>query len=127
MNILRAVEDPHERRELMGDYIGSTVNDDLYSVTGDGYYFTRGEMEEVYENASFDLAMGEVSDPVVCSGGNFIIMRLYPDAEYIRNHVQELLNNDPGVAVGLYEEQFTRDCTVVFNEYGLSIDLLSLQ
>ena len=45
---LRAVADPHERRELMDEYIGSTINDDLMSVTGDGYYFTRGEMEEVY-------------------------------------------------------------------------------
>ena len=124
---LRAVEDPHERLELMNDYIGSSVNDDLYSVTGDGYYFTRGEMEEVYENASFDLAMGEVSQPVVCSGGNFVIMRLYPDAEYIKGHVQELLDSYHGVAVGLYEEQFRKDCVVVFNDYGKSIDILSLQ
>lgn len=124
---LRAVADPHERRELMDEYIGSTINDDLMSVTGDGYYFTRGEMEEIYENASFDLAMGEVSAPVVCSGGNFVIMRLYPDANYIQNHVEELLNNYHGVAVGLYEEQFTEDCTVVFNDYGKSIDLLSLK
>ena len=124
---LRAVEDPHERRELMSDYIGSTVNDDLLTVTGDGYYFTRGEMDEIYENASFDLAIGEVSEPVVCSGGTFVIMRLYPDSAYIEENTQKLLDSYHGVAVGMYEDQFREDCHVVWNEYGKSIDLLSLQ
>ena len=124
---LRAVEDPQERRKLMSEYIGSTVNDDLLAVTGDGYYFTRGEMDKAYEAASFDLAMGEVSQPVVCSGGTFVIMRLYPDAEYIQTHLQELLNGYHGVAVGLYEEQFRENCQVVFNEYGKSIDLVYLK
>ena len=124
---LRAEADPQARRELMSSYIGSAVNDDLLAVTGDGYYFTRGEMDEAYEEASFGLAFGEVSEPVVCSGGNFVIMRLYPDEEYIKNHVSELLDNYHGVAVGLYEEQFREDCKVFFNEYGKSIDILSLQ
>ena len=124
---LRAVEDPQARRELMSQYIGSAVNDDLLAVTGDGYYFTRGEMDEVYEEASFGLAIGEVSEPVVCSGGNFVIMRLYPDAEYIKENVEDLLDSYHGVAVGLYEEQFREECEVVFNEYGQSIDLLSLK
>ena len=124
---LRALEDPQARRELMSDYIGSSVNDDLLTVTGDGYYFTRGEMDKAYEDASFDLAMGEVSQPVVCSGGNFVIMRLYPDEEYIKENVESLLDTYHGVAVGLYEEQFKDACKVIFNEYGESIDLLSLK
>ena len=124
---LRSIENPQERRDRIGDYIGSAVNDDLMSVTGDGYYFTRGEMDEAYEEASFGLAIGEVSQPVVCSGGTFVIMRLYPDAEYIKSHLQDLLNGYHGVAVGLYEEQFRENCEVVFNEYGKSIDLVSLK
>ena len=124
---LRAIEDVEERRERMGDYIGSAINDDLLAVTGDGYYFTRGEMDETYEDASFDLAMGEVSQPVVCSGGTFVIMRIYPDAQYIQTNLQKLLNGYHGVAVGLYEEQFREDCQVIWNDYGSSIDLVSLK
>jgi parvulin-like peptidyl-prolyl isomerase len=124
---LRAEEDPAARRELMSQYIGSSVNDDLLSVTGDGYYFTRTEMDEKYEEAAFGLAIGEVSEPVVCSGGNFIIMRLYPDAEYIKENTQELLNGYHGVAVGLYEEQYREDCVIAWNEYGESIDLLGIK
>lgn len=124
---LRAVEDPQQRRELMSDYIGSKVNDDLLTVTGDGYYFTRGEMDLAYEEASFGLAMGEVSEPVVCSGGNFVIMRLYPDAEYIKKNVEDLLDGYHGVAVGLYEDQFREECEIFWNEYGESIDILTLK
>ena len=126
-NALQAVEDPSKRRELMSEYIGSSVNDDLFSVTGDGYYFTRNEMDERYEEAAFGLAMGEVSEPVVCKGGNFVIMRLYPDAKYIQDNATTLLKNYHGVAVGLYEDQFRSDCKVVFNEYGASIDLVALK
>jgi hypothetical protein len=124
---LQAEADPQARRELLSQYIGSAVNDDLLSVTGDGYYFTRGEMDEAYEKAAFDLAIGEVSEPVVCSGGNFVIMRLYPDAAYIKENTQQLLDNYHGVAVGIYEEQFREDCAVFFNEYGESIDLLAIK
>ena len=124
---LQSVEEPSKRRELMSEYIGSAVNDDLFSVTGDGYYFTRNEMDERYEEAAFGLAMGEVSEPVVCKGGNFVIMRLYPDAKYIQDNATTLLNNYHGVAVGLYEDQFRADCKVVFNEYGQSIDLVALK
>lgn len=125
--ILRAIEDPHERLDKLNEYIGSSVNDDLFSVTGNGYYFTRGEMDEAYEEAAFGLAIGEVSEAVVCGGGNFVMMRLAPEEEYIQNNVETLLNNYHSVAMGIYQEQFRPDCGVVFNEYGESIDLVTLE
>ena len=124
---LRAVESFSVRRSLMSEYIGSKYNDDLQSITGDGYYFTRGEMDEDYENAAFDLAVGEVSEPVVCSGGNFVIMRLELDEEYIVKNCQTLLNNYHSVALGIYEDQFRSQCVIEFNEYGKSIDLVAMQ
>lgn len=126
-DILNGIEDPDERREKFGDYIGSVLNDDYQSISGDGYYFTRGEMDEAYEKAAFDLEIGGVSEPVVCRGGNFIIMRLTPEEEYIIKNCQKLLNNYHSVAVGIYEEQFREDCKVVFNEYGASIDLVAMK
>ena len=124
---LKAVADVEERRALMSEYIGSVVNDDLYSISGDGYYFTRGEMDEDYENAAFDLELGETSDPVVCSGGTFVIMRLVPEEDYITKNAQTLLNNYHSVAVGVYEDQYRPDCVVVLNEYGQSIDLVAME
>ena len=111
----------------MSEYIGSKYNDDLQSVSGDGYYFTKREMDEAYETASFALAVGEVSEPVVCSGGNFVIMRLTPEEEYIVKNAQSLLNNYHSVCLGIYEDQFRPQCVVEFNEYGKSIDLLTIK
>ena len=124
---LQAASDFEERRSLMSEYIGSKHNDDFQSITGDGYYFTRGEMDEDYEKAAFDLDIGEVSDPVVCKGGNFVLMRLPLEEEYIIKNAQDLLNNYHSVALGIYEDQFRPDCIVQFNEYGKSIDLVALQ
>ncbi len=124
---LQAITDPDERRTKMSEFIGSAINEDLYSVSTDGYYFTRGEMDEDYENAAFDLDIGDVSNPVVCSGGNFVLMRLPLEEEYIIKNAQKLLNNYHSVALGIYEDQFRPDCIVHFNEYGSGIDLVALQ
>ena len=126
-NALQDLSDFNDRLSRMNEYIGSSVNDDLQSISGDGYYFTRGEMDEDYEQAAFALEVGEVSEPVVCSGGNFVIMRLTPEEEYIVKNSQNLLNNYHSVALGIYEEQFRPDCVVQFNEYGQSIDLVTLK
>ncbi len=126
-NALRDVSNFNDRLYLMSEYIGSAVNDDLLSISGDGYYFTQGEMVEEYERAAFGLEIGDVSEPVVCSGGNFVIMRLSPERSYIDKHGETLLENYHGVALGLYVEQFRPECTVSFNEYGQSIDLVALQ
>lgn len=126
-NALQDVSDFNERLALMNQYIGSAVNDDFQSISGDGYYFTQGEMDEDYERAAFGLEIGEVSDPVVCSGGNFVLMRLTPEEEYIVKNAQTLLNNYHSVALGIYEEQFREDCVVEFNEYGQSIDLVTME
>lgn len=124
---LQSITDPTERRKKMSEYIGSVDNDDLLSVTGDGYYFTRYEMDEVYEEASFGLEIGEVSDAVVCSGGNFVIMRLSPEAAYIDKNVADLLDNYHGMAMGVYEDNVRAGCVVTFNDFGKSIDLVGMR
>ncbi len=115
-----------ERRALLSDYIGSALNDDLLTVTGDGDYFMRGEMDEAYENAAFDLEIGEVSDPVVCSGGNFVIMRLELIDTYVRENVKTLMDAYYGVCLDAYIEKFRPNCEVFFTDHGKSMDLLTL-
>ena len=124
---LKAAESVGARRSMLSTYIGSEINDDLMTVTGDGYYFTRGEMVQAYEDASFDLAIGEVSDPVVCSGGNFVIMRLEPEEAYVQNNLKELMDAYYGVCLNNYVEEFRPMCDVFFTEYGKTIDLLTME
>ncbi len=123
---LQAAPAGDERRSMLSDYIGSALNDDLMTVTGYGYYFTRGEMVEAYENAAFDLKIGEVSEPVVCSGGNFIIMRLEPDYDYVTNNVKTLMDSYYGVALDEYIEKFRPACEVFYTDYGKSLDILAI-
>ena len=124
---LKDAESISARRSMLSTYIGSEINDDLMTVTGDGYYFTRGEMVQAYEDASFALEIGEVSDPVVCSGGNFVIMRLEPEETYVQNNLKELMDAYYGVCLNDYIEVFRPMCDVFFTEYGKTLDLLTIQ
>ncbi len=122
---LQAITDPEERLKKMREGI-SRVDDAKDDVTGNGFYFTYGEYEEAYEKAAFALEVGEVSEPVVCSGGNFVLMCLEREEEYITQNVSTLLNNYYGVELGRYIDQFRSQCEVAFTEYGKSIDLVAM-
>ena len=123
---LIAEGDVTKREELMRTYIGSTNNDDL-QITGDGYYFTYGEMEKVYEEATFALEQGGVSEVVETADGFYVIMRLVPDEKYILIHAQTLLAYYQSAAMGAYIETYNDACKVELNDYGKRLDLLNLE
>ncbi len=122
---LMAEPDAEAKEALMREYIGSSNNEDLL-ITKDGYYFTYGEMEKVYEDATFDLAIGEVSQVVETPDGFFIIMRLQPSMDYIMLNAQTLLSFYQSAAMDVYIEKYNDECKVELNEYGKSLDLLHL-
>ncbi len=64
---------------LMTEY---TEDPGIQSEPG-GYYFFRGEMDTAFENASFALADGELSDIVESSYGYHIILRCEKDPAYL--------------------------------------------
>ncbi len=129
-DILQAIEDPEDRLSRMNEFIGSKLNEDFDNVSGYGSYFTRTEMLENFEEAAFALEVWEVSEPVRIrqngKTGYCVIMSLPREADYITTHVETLLDNYHVVALGLYIDGFAADCTVTLNEYGKSIDLLTL-
>lgn len=102
-------------------------SEDTQMVSKNGYYFTLGEMEEAYETAAFALRSTEVSDVIELNDGFFVIMRLDPEQDYVTTNVQTLLQNYQSAAMGAYIQRFEKDCQVVMNEYGKSLDLLNLQ
>ena len=124
---LRAVSGTEQRQDVMNGYIGSALNDDLSMVSKDGYYFTRGEMDEIYEQNTFALQVGEVSDPFLCGNGYYVIMRLAPEAGYAMQNSSTLLKYYQSAQMGLLEESRAEACRVVLNEYGQSIDLVAME
>lgn len=115
-----------DREALMREYIGSANNEDL-TITKDGYYFTYGEMDETYEEASFGLSVGEISEVIETSSGFYVIMRLAPDPDYVSLNAQTLLTYYQSAVMGSYIEGYDEQCTVVLNEYGKSLDLVNLE
>ncbi len=109
----------------MNGYIGSALNDDLSMVSKDGYYFTRGEMDEIYEAEHFCPAGrgGQRSVPVrqrllchhAAGAGGWVC-----HAEQL--HPAEVL---PGAQMGLLEESRAEACRVVLNEYGQKASIWS--
>ncbi len=124
---LLAITDDEERLAAMRAYIGSEVNDDLYSVSLDGSYFTHGEMDQPYEDAAFGLELYGVSEPFVSSGGVFVLMRLPLEEDYVTQNCGTMLEYWQAVKMGLYMDQFRESCTVDLTEYGKSIDLVAMK
>ncbi len=124
---LQAAGNAEAREQMMRTYIGSSVNEDLYDVSGDGYYFTKGEMDSVYEEVAFNLEVGEASEAFACSGGYYVIMRLSPEEDYVMTNCATLLRNYQIAMLGLLEDHYRDDCTVIWNEYGQTIDLVTME
>ena len=124
---LRAIDDPDERYAKMFSYIGSAENDDKNDVNGYGYYFTRYEMDETYEEVAFSLKDGEVSEAFSYGGMNFVIMRMERKPDQIDKIAGELLDSYQGMALGLYVDNVREVCKVTFNDFGRGIDLVEMR
>ncbi|MBE6557975.1 MAG: hypothetical protein E7661_03060 [Ruminococcaceae bacterium] len=125
-NYLMAEPDAEAREVLMREYIGSANNEDV-EISEHGYYFTYGEMDEAYEEATFALSIGEVSKVLETSSGYYIIMRLAPNENYVTLNAQTLLSYYQSAFMGAYIERYDEDCQIVLNDYGKSLDLVKLE
>ena len=124
---LRAIENVEDRVEKMYEYIGSTVNNDYKLTTKDGYYFTAGEMDEVYEEHTFALELGEVSEAFACTDGYYVVMRVQPQMEYIAMNVSTLLQNYQSAQLGKLIQVYRDNYPASLNEYGESLDLVAME
>ena len=111
-------------KALLESFIGKSCNQDTSNCD---YYFMRGYFVEEYENAAFDLEIGEVSEVVEVSDGFYVIQRMETDPSYISNHVENLQIQ---YYLSIMEEETNRiaeSLSVQFNEYGKSIVLWSMK
>lgn len=112
--------------------IGSSYNEDFTLTTLDGYYFTRGSMDESYENAAFSLDINGISDVVEGYGENasgdrvscfYIIQRLELDEDYVNLNFQTLKKAYQDAVMSSMLESTKSDLEFIPNEFGASLAL----
>lgn len=108
------------------DLIGSIYNEDVYMVSTP-YYFTRGEYDQVYEDAAFALEIGEVSDIVQTEDGFYILKRQPLDQNYLVGNLTELKQRYQYAGVETLVRELQGKLTVELNEFGKSLDLLAIE
>lgn len=85
-NDLRSIENAEELEDRFDELIASDSAD--YDSEGENfYYFTTGEMDEAFEEASFALEEGAVSEPIKSAYGYHVILRLPIDREYFTQNI----------------------------------------
>ena len=110
------------------DLIGRYSED--YQDTGKGYYFTKGEFDQIYEDASFALSDEEYSD-IVETGYAYYIIKRYAkddsDKEYFEKNLEALANQIQYALT--YNEVFAVQETLdfVMNDYGKSLVLSDIK
>jgi len=107
------------------DLIGLYSED--YQDTGNGYYFTYGEMDEAYEDAAFALDEYEYSDIVETTYGYYIIMRCEKDADYMDTKFSEFKDQIQYALTYNKVSEQQEKLKFEFNEYGLSLDLYTMK
>ena len=112
--------------ESMDKLIGSKYNEDVSMSPTVGYYFTRGEMDEAYENAAFDLKVGEVSGIVETDDGFFIIERREKSSTYMLGNLEHLAQQITYALVNRKVSDCQKTLSLELNDFGKSLDLVKI-
>jgi len=114
----------------------SAYNEDFSDLSGDGYYLTRGSLDQAYENAAFALELGKFSEVVHTMATHpktgekvpayYVIQRFAMDENYVDEHLAEL-QEDYYTSV-IYSDllETRKGLTFEPNEFYESLDLANL-
>lgn len=114
--------------------IGSAYNQDFGDVSGNGYYFCRGEMDKAYEDAAYALEIGEISDIVKANGEHndfygdcyYVLQRLALDNDYITANFETLKDQYYGSVIAEDMNEIKANLSFVPNELYGELDLTEL-
>jgi hypothetical protein len=123
---LRAIKGGESRYDAMLPMIGKVPMVYGFSTTGNGFYFTYGQMGESYESVAFALDIYDVSDVVETEDGCFVIMRLPKEEELVKAQADDLLNQYRYAALKNQMDAKTAELTFVGNDYFDSINLVEI-
>ena len=124
---LSMVDGDEERYAAMRSAIGKAPFVSGISMTGDGVYFTYGQMGDFYESVAFELDLYETSDVVESEDGYYVIMRLPLEREYVARHASELLTQYKYAALYKACDEQREQISFTPNEYFGTLKLIDIQ
>ncbi len=106
------------------DTVVQEHGEDLFMFNNDdGYYFAKGRLNKSFEDAAFELAVGEVSGIVETTAGYSIIKRYEKDPAYIEENFDDLCNDYIeglyNMAVEAYADGLTVTATDNLKNYSI--------
>ncbi len=114
--------------EAMFDALTDKYGEDLYTFKNrDGYYICRGYSDKAFEEATFSLEVGHISDIVRTSAGYSIILRAEIEKSYIEKNLSAMREVCVG---GIYRtklDEFSADAEVKTNDEFKKIDIFSIK
>lgn len=102
---------------------------DYTMTTTHGKYFARytSDYGEDYELAAFDLRINELSDIVETSDGYYIILRLEPEEDYIKQNFDTFKDDVLGSEFNKILASYKAELEFSLNDYGKSINILEIE
>ena len=126
-NTVIAVARDDERFDAMRREIGKAPFVAGYSTTGNGLYFTYGQLGEEYESAAFSLELYGVSDVIETEDGYYVIMRLPPEESDVKAQVETLLVQYQYAALKKHMDSEREKLSFAGNDYFGSISLMGIK
>lgn len=102
---------------------------DWKMTTTHGYYFAHGNSDcgDEYEDTAFDMSVGDISGVVESDTGYYVIMRLEKEESYMTESFDEFKTQIIGTDFNDLIGQLRDELDLMLNEYGSSIDLVTMQ
>lgn len=118
--------DDDGRYKAMKTAVGKTPVTEL-AVSGNGFYFTYGQMGEFYENTAFALEMYEVSEIFRYEGGYCFMMRLPLLEDDVKKHSDELLSQYQYLALKKQLDAERENLSFTGNDYFAGLTLAEMK
>lgn len=112
--------------KTIGQLVGSADNEDLTNTAP--YFMVRGVYTEALESAAFGLARdGAVSDVVETADGFYVLVREAVPAGQLEKEINSLLSSYQWAVLESIVDDFGEGLTIEYNDYGKSLDLLTIE
>ncbi len=110
----------------LADYINSTINEDTNNTAP--YYMVREVYEEVLTDAALSLSeAGEVSSVIEADNGYYVLVLMEDSTEKLLSNLPTLFTIYQGAKLGQIVDGFAEQVVFEWNDYGKSLDLLTLE